>query len=256
MNEKVKESMADGVFPKAYEDLVQPSARSIGNTISLFPRTLGVWLGKWEKWIINGEESIRVFREAVKDKLKRIPEDDLTEPEPYVVIPAIQQLSYCVDSEELREMYANLLVASMNKETKWSVHPSYIDVIKQLTPDEARILNRLPAPFLSEPAVDILVKRPQMAGHFTIFKNISVIGLEAECAVEENTPVYLDNLSRLGLISINEIALADAWRYDKVESCPDFCKKIKEAREQGEVVICKKTVGISGYGEAFRKIVS
>ena len=45
---------------------------------------------KWEKWIINGEESIRLTAEAVKEKAKEIPEDKLTEPEPYVAVPAIQ----------------------------------------------------------------------------------------------------------------------------------------------------------------------
>lgn len=49
-----------GVLEKAYDDLAHPIAKSIGNTLSFVPRTVGVWLGKWEKWIINGEESIRL----------------------------------------------------------------------------------------------------------------------------------------------------------------------------------------------------
>ena len=49
-----------GVLEKAYDDLAHPTAKSLGNTVSLIPRTIGVWLGKWEKWVINGEESIRL----------------------------------------------------------------------------------------------------------------------------------------------------------------------------------------------------
>lgn len=49
---------SSGVLEKAYDDLAHPSAKSLGNTLSLVPRTIGVWLGKWEKWVINGEESI------------------------------------------------------------------------------------------------------------------------------------------------------------------------------------------------------
>ena len=54
-----------GVFNKVYDDLAHPTARSLGNTLSLLPRTIGVWLGKWEKWVINGEESIRLTAQAV-----------------------------------------------------------------------------------------------------------------------------------------------------------------------------------------------
>ena len=42
------------VLGKAYDDLAHPTAKSIGNTISFLPRTIGIWLSKWEKWIING----------------------------------------------------------------------------------------------------------------------------------------------------------------------------------------------------------
>lgn len=132
-----------GVFEKAYDDLVHPTAKSLGNTVSFIPRTVGVWLNKWEKWIINGEESIRLTAEAVREKAAGIPEEKLTEPEAYVAIPAIQQLSYCYGSEELREMYANLLVTSMNLDTKYQVHPSFVDIIKQLSPMDAKSVEEI-----------------------------------------------------------------------------------------------------------------
>ena len=51
---------AGGVLEKTYDDVLHPSAKSVGNTLSLLPRTIGVLLGKWEKWIINSEESINI----------------------------------------------------------------------------------------------------------------------------------------------------------------------------------------------------
>ena len=105
-----------GVLNEAYHDLVHPSAQPLGDIISFLPRTLRVWLSGWEKWIINGEESIRLTAEALKGKVQDIPEDKLVEPEPYVAIPAIQQIAYCQNSEELRDLYSNLLAASMNAE--------------------------------------------------------------------------------------------------------------------------------------------
>ena len=60
-----KECRNSSVLGKAYDDLVHPSAESLGNTISLVPRTIGVWMRGWEKWVVNGEESVRRTIEAV-----------------------------------------------------------------------------------------------------------------------------------------------------------------------------------------------
>ena len=35
---------AGGVLEKAYNDLAHPTAKSLGNTVSLLPHTVGIWL--------------------------------------------------------------------------------------------------------------------------------------------------------------------------------------------------------------------
>ena len=66
MQQEVAKQFVDKTAGNAYSDLIQPTAKSIGNTLSLIPRTIGVWLGKWEKWIINGERSIELTKQAVQ----------------------------------------------------------------------------------------------------------------------------------------------------------------------------------------------
>jgi hypothetical protein len=44
---------------------------------------------------------------------------------------------------DLREMYAKLLATSMDSATSDTAHPSFVTLIQQLTPDEARILRHL-----------------------------------------------------------------------------------------------------------------
>jgi len=128
----------EGVLTEVYKDLLSPTVKPVGTMLSLLPRTIRLALGKWEKWIINGEESLQLTAQALRIKVENIPEDKLCEPEPYIAVPAIQQIAYCYNSEVLRDMYANLLASSMNVEEKWKVHPSFVDIIKQMTPDEAR----------------------------------------------------------------------------------------------------------------------
>lgn len=252
---------SSGVIEKAYDDIVHPTAKSVGNTLSLFPRTIGVWLGKWEKWIINGEESIRLTTQAVQDKAIQIPEEKLSEPEPYVAIPAIHQLSYCYNSEELREMYANLLVSSMNTDTKQLVHPSFVDIIKQLTPDEAKLLStisRESGSYLKSmkyiPLIDLQIKLDGNRGHVCLLRNYTNIGDDI-CESPQNISAYMENLDRLKLICILEdIHLTDNVCYASMESSPFYIahKKLELAPEQS-FVTKKKSFYVTAFGEAFIK---
>ena len=215
------------VLGKAYDDLVHPTAEPVGNIISLIPRTINVWLGKWQKWIINGEESIRLTAEAVKEKAAKIPEEKLTEPEPYVAIPAIQQLSYCYDSAELREMYANLLVASMNSDTKYQVHPSFVDIIRQLTPDEAKLLKKI-SEQESFPLIDLHIKLPNDEGYIIKVHHFSNLA-EGICDCPEEISSYLENYERLGIIEIpSMVQLTKEELYIPLETHP----AIKEIMSQ------------------------
>lgn len=85
---------ADGVLGKVYDDVLHPFLQPTGKVLGFLPRSIRCLLQGWEKWIINGEESIKLTSEAIKKKIETIPTERLTEPEPYVVVPAIQQLGY------------------------------------------------------------------------------------------------------------------------------------------------------------------
>lgn len=241
------------VLGKAYDDFAHPTAKSIGNTISFLPRTIGIWLSKWEKWIINGEESIRLTAEAVREKAKEIPEDKLTEPEPYVAVPAIQQLSYCYNSEALRELYANLLVASMNSDTKYLVHPSFVDIIKQITPDEAKLLKVLPRDAVAyQPLMDVQVSLGPEKGHVAILRNFSNIA-RGVCECPEHINSYLENLDRLEIISIlNNIHVTDDKSYDAIREDPHFKCYLSAQVEEGMTVNeNRKSFHVTNFGLSF-----
>lgn len=193
---------ADGVLVEVYKDALSPAVKPIGEILSFLPRTVKVAFNGLEKWLINKEETLRLTAESVREKIKAIPEEKLVEPEPYVAIPAMQQLSYCVNNEELRELYANLLVSSMNVDKKWQVHPAFVDIIKQLTPDEAKFIRNL-RPFVSHynALVDVRIEYDQNGSGRTIISNFTNVGLDKiDCPQKIGS--YIDNLERLKLICI------------------------------------------------------
>ena len=220
---------SSGILGKAYDDLIHPSAKSLGNTISLLPRTVGVWLSGWEKWIINGEESIRLTAQAVQEKASKIPEEKLVEPEPYVAVPAIQQLSYCYNSKELREMYANLLVSAMNRDIQHDVHPAFVDIIKQLSPLDAKALQRILSLGKVITIIDIKQVDLEHTDEIEQFRELCM-GYSAELYdIFQNAygvSASLDNLARLGLVEIYHGTYMDLEKYERYETDP-FLLEVK-----------------------------
>lgn len=250
---KITLGETEGVMKEAYKDLVSPSAKPVGTVLSYLPRTIRLCFSRWEKWIINGEESLRLTAEALKDKVVNIPEDKQCEPEPYVAIPAIQQISYCYDSEVLRDMYANLLASSMNLDKKWTVHPAFVDIIKQLTPDEAKILKSLPRDSrYSIPLIDLNIVFDKGKGRNVVARNITMNEVYESCETPDSMCAYLDNLERLKLIKIADHTwLTDDALYEKIEKS-DRVENLKEILPEGQKYgIGKKLMYVTEYGVSF-----
>lgn len=210
LNQDIAKELVSQTAGKTYDDLVHPTAQATGGIISFIPRTIRVWFGKWEKWILNGEYAIRETEKLLEEKLKHIPEDKIVEPEPYVAVPAIQQLSYSLDSEELRELYANLLASSMNVDKKDAVHPAFVDIIRQLTPSEAKLLSCI----YECPYNSVLLRESKLYTINNIKEGSYDVGLEVNDvlinSIDRHTlSICLDNLVRLGLLTVQELVSSD-----------------------------------------------
>jgi len=184
---------------------------------------------------------------------RNIKEEKMGTPDVATAVPAIEAMRYTRD--EVRTKLLNLLGASMNIDTADLVHPAFVEIIKQMTPDEAKILNVLPDQPLFEPIVDIGIEKPLEDGEFVLFSSIGVLGEEAGCEFPDKLPLYLNNLTRLGLVSIpGDSYLADSWRYDKIMESRFFLDKIDLAEKQGKVLIHKRMVGITSLGGDLRRV--
>ncbi len=242
------------IIGKAYDDVAHPTTHAVGQIISFVPRTVKVWLGKWEKWILNGEYAIKETEKLLEEKLKNVPEEKIVEPEPYVAVPAIQQLSYSIDNPDLREMYANLLAASMNSDTKWSVHPSFVDIIRQLTPDEAKLLKYL-SEHPQQPIISVIHKRTNNDGYTEIIRRFSNIS-EDVCDNAKGIYAYLDNLERLKIIEIpSGVYLKDDELYSPLENHPTIKDLMNQSLPEGEKMEIRKGLFfVSVFGHEFIKV--
>ncbi len=109
---------------------------------------------------------------------------------------------------QLREMFANLLASAMNSDVSNDVHPSFVEIIKQLSPDEAKILKY----FSDNPGWNKIFDKgyeseDDMVYHF---KNDFCEMIKGHITFPELANSYYDNLIRLMIIEIvNECRIYD-----------------------------------------------
>lgn len=242
---------------KALENVSEEPSKAIGDTLrDIWYLVLGGRVGKAaEKRRIKDAMELEEFKELIQEKRNKIPEDKLIIPDTQKVAAILDAARYCIDKKELREMFAGLLNASMNKDTERYVHISFAQILRQLVPDEVKILLELPKKSLFEPLVDISVKKPEIKGCFTLFSNVGVLGAEGGCEFPDELPLYIDNMIRLGLVSVpSGEYLADAWRYDKILNSLCFQEKRDIAVKSGEVIVTHKMIGVTELGDTLRNL--
>lgn len=246
-----------GVAVEIYKDGLSPSVKPLGEVMSLLPRTIKIAFSGWERWLVNKEESLRLTAYAIEDKLRQIPEEKIVEPDAHVAIPAIQQLCYCQDSDELRDLYANLLTSSMNTDKKWQVHPAYVDIIKQLCPDEAKYLKAIsPLPLVAHPLIDVQFSIGEKNnGVQTALSNFTDYNLD-KLEHPENICSYIDNLVRLNLIEIPAgMFLKDQNIYQKLESHQMIQLPVGGDQTQINYSYKQKMFWLTNFGANFIKVV-
>src|ERR1051325_8571524 len=137
-----------------YEDVVQPAAREIGKGLQTVAKTIHIALAP-VAGLVWGYETMRDYLgEALTKRLKGVPTERIITPQAMIAGPALDALKYAGPDPELRELYANLLARAMDERTAQEAHPAFVEILRQLTPDEARTIT--PRAMISGPALDAL----------------------------------------------------------------------------------------------------
>lgn len=188
---------------------------------------------KAAQWFRIGEEYFaNDFATDFGERLDGIPEENLTEPKPNIAVPAMQALGYSLDEPELKNMYLNLLATATDNRVSDQAHPSFVEVIRQLTGEEARILNMILERHTELPIARMIVNIPS-GGYLTVAQHvIDLRDLSSGTpALNPSVPVWIDNWIRLGLVSVDYMQhLVAPSRYEWVEQRPEY----ESARKQAE----------------------
>jgi len=136
------------------------------------------------------------FPKDLAEKTAQVPEESLITPAASVAIPSMEGLRYSLDEPDLKEMYLNLLAKASDARNKDKAHPSFAEVIKQLSVEEATVLQKI-LEHHSVPVAQIRVKNPENKG-FTIGRNhvLDTVDVDGNRVAEPMVAVWVDNWIR------------------------------------------------------------
>jgi hypothetical protein len=248
--------VAEAILEKApiYEDLAQPTAKAIGHGLGgalLYVMTPFIKMG------MSAKQDIQDFQISLEQKTSNIPQERLQPPSITVAGPVVQALGYTIHEEPLREMFTSLLATAMDSETSMKAHPAFVEIIKQITPDEAKILRFLAekgSSFSQQPVADVIFLLKDGSGFLSVTSNQSFIPEDAGCLHIDLGSQYLENLQRLNLIEISSnLRMADEESYSRLQDWfngSDF-GITEEHKTRGEAILQKKLMAKTSFGQQF-----
>lgn len=166
----------------------------------------------------KNEIDVENLKNSTLQQVATIPPENIQEPPLKILGPALEASKYYIEEEELRSMFAKILASSFDNRKNSVIHPSFVEIIKQLDITDARILQVLKEHnYVTEstiPCMKAVAKSDD--GTKIIFPIIYFI--DGSEGIDELAP-SLTNLERLGLLKIkSDTYVTNDSKYDFIRN--------------------------------------
>ena len=201
------------------------------------------------------QEVDNLFLKDIVTEVSNIPIDQIQEPKLSVLGPALEASKYYIDDKELRSLFAKLIAASMDNSKNEVLQPAFVEIIKQMSPIDAKnLINLYDIKDKQNPIVSIILESKDSKNYKEVFDHFYIenIGNISHVRVASS----LLNLKRLGLIEINYgVFLSDENRYLSYENHP-IINQFKNGYNDDlhSIKLKKGLIKITNFGIDFCKI--
>mgnify|MGYP000425131892 CR=1 FL=1 len=197
--------ISDKVSEDVYNDLAHPVAAEAGKLGGSFGRLVNaIFSGGMDLLSHKIEQGWENLAKKYEEGKLQIPEERRQEPDPQIVSGVLSGYAATVDKPEVQKLFENLLIASADKELAAGILPSFTEILKSMSCDEAKILEFMASQRSSNFAKLDLYQRASKDGKILIAKNLLPPQIRAVCFCPNNISSYFDNLNRMGLIEVSD----------------------------------------------------
>lgn len=124
------------IVKRTYKDGASGAVKQVG--------ALATDLVKGARFILAPVQYMAHFQDRLEAYFERvsnsIPEDQQVPPSPSLLLPLLEKLKYQDEQDILTSLYIELLTRACDKERVNEAHPAFINIIPQLSSDEAKII--------------------------------------------------------------------------------------------------------------------
>jgi len=140
----------------------------------------------------------------------------------------------------------------MDENTAEFAHPSFVEIIRQITSDEAKICKHL-KPRSSVYLINL--EEVDKDRRRVLIRNFSNLGYEASCDFPLNIQSYLNNLKRLGVIDWDfDGGLIEDKPYEELEKHPEIQEVLNEIKKDKHTPYFERgSVIVTTFGRQFLK---
>ena len=188
------------VLGQVYQDLAQPGVQAVGKALgTVFEFSTSFLLPLKllnEKFKANFTQRLNEY----KEKLEKVPEENRCEVHPQIGTPIVEKLSYTTN-DEIADLFTTLLTNASDVRMVNRAHPSFVNMIERLSPDEARIVKFLSGngiiPYCSFRAIS----EAEEEGFSVIIDHATMLQYQVALDFPQNITAYLSNFVSLGILT-------------------------------------------------------
>lgn len=235
----------------ALKNLTDKPTHSIGTTFSdLWDLVFGGISYLSEKKKIEYAHKLELFRKELEDSIKQIPPEKVAEPSIQITAQALENSKYCINEDELRQMFTSLISNSMNIDFSKDIHPSFAEILKQMSPLDAAIIKI----FKNSSTNGLPICQYNLTngrGYKLLLDNVF---LKYPSTYLPDNSLSISSLSRLGLLEISYTTwILNESQYIPFKEHPWFKLLQKEFPDQ-TVNLQKGLVRLTPLGRSFANV--
>jgi hypothetical protein len=251
----------EGVLHALYSDLAAPGVKLVGLALETVLKTGNILLLPFRMLNEYAAASERRNFKEIAARFSKIHPDDVVDVRPEIGVPILEKISITEDPD-LKRLFVELLATAADKNKVGSAHPSFVRVIENLSPDEAKILKA----WKGQQFIPSLIVKELAKDSGTIVLRDLVVTPPSGVSEKSMLSPYMANLAGLGILRTSY----DAWLTEEgiyepdIELARDEFPCIKEGGllmglgndprpQEGDTVYQKGYIEILSYGRLFQQ---
>lgn len=240
----------------AVQNLTNVPTKNIGQTFGdIWYLVFGSISHAADKKRMKYAVDLESYREELAQSIGLIPENKKVEPSIQITAQALENSKYCVTSDVLRSMFVNLISNSMNADTYSLAHPAFPEILKQLSSDDALLLEDIYRSKQSCLPVAKIGLNSEDGGHNVFYEN--VFTPNALDFPHARYSLSLSSLQRASLISIDyDVQINSNQAYDKLRQTPEYLQmqELSTSSTLSSLYFRKGLIQLTTIGRAFCSI--